>query len=125
MLYADTIQQTMTADELAHELGVPPDEVKLLVQQGHLKPKQGAQKELIFDKQEIRYFKYYCLQSGLRLFHVRDRKHLPKTEEEISQAAKEVQDQRDEPIRQKLKQMVSEHKKRAGKSGKKEESGTL
>ena len=123
MLHADTIQQTLTGDELAHELGISPDQLRLLVQHGHLKPKQGAQKDLIFDKGEIRYFKYYCLQSGLKLFEVRDRKHLPQTEEELRQAAKEVTDQWTEPVRRELNQMASE-RKQAGKSGKKGESKT-
>jgi transcriptional regulator with XRE-family HTH domain len=124
MLYAETIEQTLTGDELAHELGISPDELKQLVQHGDLKPKQGAQKELIFDKQEIRHFKYNCLQNGLRLFIVRNRKEPPQTVDASLQAATEANDQRTEPVRQKFKQMVSEHQKPAGKSGKKGESKT-
>lgn len=124
MLYADTIQQTLTGDELAHELGISPDELKMLVQHGHLKPKQHAQKELIFDKQEIRYFKYYCLQSGLKLFKVRDHKKLPQTDEESLQAAKEVNEQWAEPARQRIKQTLNKNKKQAEKSEKKGEAKT-
>ncbi|TSA03645.1 MAG: XRE family transcriptional regulator [Nitrospiraceae bacterium] len=119
MLYADTIQQTLSGDELAHELGISPDELRLLVQHGHLKPKRGAQNDWVFDKQEIRYFKYYCLQSGLKLFKVRDRKKLPQTEEESLQAAKEVDDLWSEPARQRIRQSGSQRKQSVEKIGKK------
>ena len=124
MLHADATQQTMTGNELAHELGISPDELKLLVQHGHLKPMRGASKDLVFGKQEIRYFKFYCLQSGIKLFKVRDRKHLPQTDEETIQAKKEVDAQWIEPVRLELMQKAGQRRQSEEKIEKKGEPKT-
>jgi hypothetical protein len=118
-LYAETVQTTLTLEEVAQELGIGADAVKTLIEHGHLRPLGPTKGPPVIEKAEIRELKAYAIGEGLKLLLLRDRKHRPQMPEDYEQASEEMQPKGFEELREKLKKHSALQKKGQGKPGKK------
>ncbi len=102
-LYAQTVQTTLTLEEVAQELGIEMDAVKTLIEHGHLEAERSAKGPPVIDKAEVRQLKSYAIEEGLKLLLLRYRKDRPKTPKEYEQAAAELHDNALDDLKEKIR----------------------
>jgi|GEM_PF-639266 len=117
-LYAETVQMTLTLEEVAQELGIGADAVKTLIEHGHLRPVGPTKGQPVIEKAEIRELKAYAIGEGLKLLLLRYRKDRPHTPEDYEKAEEEMNAKGFEKLREKLKKHSAQQKKGQGKPGK-------
>jgi transcriptional regulator with XRE-family HTH domain len=117
-LYAETVQVTLTLEEVAQELGISVDAVKTLIEHNHLNTVRTTKGPPVIEKAEIRELKWYAIGEGLKLLLLRDRKHRPNTPEDYEKAAEEIQAKRFEKLGKELKKKYPQRKQGQGKPGK-------
>ena len=100
-LSAETVHVTLTLEEVARELDLSVDQVKDLVRDLHLRSTPGEKDRI--DKAEIRSFKAYVMQEGLKLVQAYDRKHRPRTPEEYLAVGREVAGKKLERLKNKIR----------------------
>jgi hypothetical protein len=123
-LYAETIQTTLTLEEVAQELEIGLDSVKTLIKHGHLFTVGPTKGPPVIDKAEIRQLKAYAIGEGLKLLLLRYRKDRPQTPEEYEKAEEEMGDKGFEKLKEKLKERSAQQKKEQDKPGKPKNSST-
>jgi hypothetical protein len=106
-LYAETIQTTLTLEE-----------VKTLIEHGHLYTVGSTKGQPVIEKAEIRQLKAYAIGEGLKLLLLRYRKDRPQTPEDYEKAQEEMGAKGFEKLREKLKKDSALQKKGQGKPGK-------
>ena len=117
-LYAETIQTTLTLEEVAQELEIGLDSVKTLIEHGHLYTVGSTKGQPVIEKAEIRQLKAYAIGEGLKLLFLRYRKDRPQTPEDYEKAQEEMGAKGFEKLREKLKKDSALQKKGQGKPGK-------
>ncbi len=103
VLYSDSVQNTLTLEEVARELETDVGAVKQLIQDNHLSPRYPVEDPPVIEKAEVRALKDNAMREGLKLLSVRDRKHRPRTDQEYLQVGEEIQSKELENLKEKLR----------------------
>ena len=122
-LYAQTMQVTLTLEEVAQELGIDVDAVKTLIEHNHLNTVRTTNGPPVIEKAEIRELKSYAIGEGLKLLLLRYQKDRPHTPEDYEQAAAEIGAKAWEKLEKDIKKKFPERKKGQGKPGKTKNAG--
>lgn len=113
-LYAETVQTTLSLQEVAQELGIDVEDVRELIEHDHLRPIKSTKGPPVVEKSEISQLKSYALSEGLKLLSVRDRKHRPHTFKDYEQGLAEITAKEHEEVKKEIAQRkkISEKRRR-------------
>lgn len=99
-LYADTVDVSLTLEEVAEELGITVEDVRELVTQEYLTPSRTHEGSLQFMREQLLGFQQRLQVYGLQLTKAYDARHTPQTPAEYTAAARVIMEQETERARE-------------------------